>query len=126
VSSISLLLLLPAFFCLFLPPCSCELLPVPLDAQGLQPAALDALLSQRAAAGLALPRLLYCIPTGQNPTGAVMGPERMAEVYEVARKWGLIILEDDAYFWLQYPQGEAQPPGLNLRREWLIQRGFLS
>jgi bifunctional pyridoxal-dependent enzyme with beta-cystathionase and maltose regulon repressor activities len=89
-----------------------------MDGQGLLPAALDAMLTQRSAAGLPLPRLLYSIPTGQNPTGAVMGPERMRQVYELARKWGLIILEDDAYFWLQYPQGAQEVPGLNLRREW--------
>jgi DNA-binding transcriptional MocR family regulator len=91
-----------------------------MDNQGLLPAALDAMLTQRSAAGLALPRLLYSIPTGQNPTGAIMGPERMRQVYELARKWGLIILEDDAYFWLQYPQGAEAVPGLNLRREWQL------
>ncbi|WIA37181.1 hypothetical protein OEZ86_014136 [Tetradesmus obliquus] len=101
-------------------PMGCELLPVPMDSAGLLPAALDAMLTQRSVAGLALPRLLYCIPTGQNPTGAVMGPERMRQVYELARKWDLIILEDDAYFWLQYPQGPEAVPGLNLRP------GFLS
>uniref|UniRef100_A0A383VSP6 Aminotransferase class I/classII large domain-containing protein n=1 Tax=Tetradesmus obliquus TaxID=3088 RepID=A0A383VSP6_TETOB len=101
-------------------PMGCELLPVPMDSAGLLPAALDAMLTQRSSAGLALPRLLYCIPTGQNPTGAVMGPERMRQVYELARKWDLIILEDDAYFWLQYPQGPEAVPGLNLRP------GFLS
>ncbi|WIA37188.1 hypothetical protein OEZ86_014142 [Tetradesmus obliquus] len=101
-------------------PMRCELLPVPMDSHGLLPAALDAMLTQRSVAGLALPRLLYCIPTGQNPTGAVMGPERMRQVYELARKWDLIILEDDAYFWLQYPQGPEAVPGLNLRP------GFLS
>jgi DNA-binding transcriptional MocR family regulator len=110
-----LLLVLPAVFT-----CSCELLSVPLDGHGLLPAALDAILTQRQAAGLALPRLLYTIPTGQNPTGSVMGAERMRQVYELARKWDLIILEDDAYFWLQYPQGADSVPGLNLRREWQL------
>jgi DNA-binding transcriptional MocR family regulator len=89
-----------------------------MDNQGLLPSALDAILTQRQAAGLALPRLLYTIPTGQNPTGSVMGAERMCQVYELARKWDLIILEDDAYFWLQYPQGADSVPGLRLRREW--------
>ncbi|KAF6254738.1 pyridoxal phosphate-dependent transferase [Scenedesmus sp. NREL 46B-D3] len=94
-------------------PMRCELLPVPMDGQGLLPSALDAILSQRQAAGLPLPRLLYTIPTGQNPTGSVMSPGRMAA-------WDLAILEDDAYFWLQYPAGPGDVPGLNLRP------GFLS
>jgi DNA-binding transcriptional MocR family regulator len=46
-----------------------------------------------------------------------MGAERMRQVYELARKWDLIILEDDAYFWLQYPQGADYVPGLDLRRK---------
>lgn len=56
-------------------------------------------------------------PTGQNPTGAVMDAARMGEVYALARKWSLVIIEDDAYYWLQYPQGPDNVPGLNLRRE---------
>lgn len=56
-------------------------------------------------------------PVGQNPTGAVMDAGRMAEVYALARKWSLIIIEDDAYYWLQYPDGPDNVPGLNLRRK---------
>jgi DNA-binding transcriptional MocR family regulator len=43
----------------------------------------------------------------------------MAQVYAVARKWSLVIIEDDAYYWLQYPNGPDNVPGLNLRRELL-------
>lgn len=63
--------------------------------------------------------LTALLSTGQNPTGAVMTPERMADIYGLARKWSLIIIEDDAYYWLQYPHGPDNVPGLNLRREWL-------
>eukprot|EP00879_Flechtneria_rotunda_P025691 GHRR01027328.1.p1 GENE.GHRR01027328.1~~GHRR01027328.1.p1 ORF type:complete len:142 (-),score=25.82 GHRR01027328.1:83-508(-) len=95
----------------------CELLPVRLDAGGVDPTHLDALLTARQAAGQPLPRVLYTIPTGQNPTGSVMSHERMQEVYNVTRKWDLLIIEDDAYYWLQYPSGIDDVPGLNLRRE---------
>lgn len=54
--------------------------------------------------------------TGQNPTGSVMSQERMAEVYSLAQKWDLVIIEDDAYYWLQYADGPDRVPGLNLRR----------
>jgi DNA-binding transcriptional MocR family regulator len=46
-----------------------------------------------------------------------MDAGRMAEVYALARKWSLIIIEDDAYYWLQYPDGPDNVPGLNLRRK---------
>lgn len=62
-------------------------------------------------------RVLYTIPVGQNPTGATMSQQRMAEVYAAARKWDLVIIEDDAYYWLQFPDGPDQVPGLNVRRE---------
>jgi hypothetical protein len=43
---------------------SCELLPVRLDQQGLLPSDLDSVMTARHAAGLALPKVLYIIPTG--------------------------------------------------------------
>jgi len=46
-----------------------------------------------------------------------MSHQRMCEVYAMARKWDLVVIEDDAYYWLQYPNGPQQVPGLNLRRE---------
>eukprot|EP00879_Flechtneria_rotunda_P000651 GHRR01000765.1.p1 GENE.GHRR01000765.1~~GHRR01000765.1.p1 ORF type:complete len:584 (+),score=193.54 GHRR01000765.1:499-2250(+) len=100
-------------------PMGCELLPVRLDAGGVDPTHLDALLTARQAAGQPLPRVLYTIPTGQNPTGSVMSHERMQEVYNVTRKWDLLIIEDDAYYWLQYPSGIDDVPGLNLRPGFL-------
>jgi hypothetical protein len=33
-------------------------------------------------------------------------------VYETCRRYGLLVLEDDAYQYLQFPAGAAQPPGL--------------
>jgi hypothetical protein len=45
-----------------------------------------------------------------------MSHERMAEVYSLAQKWDLVIIEDDAYYWLQYADGPDSVPGLNLRR----------
>jgi DNA-binding transcriptional MocR family regulator len=47
-----------------------------------------------------------------------MSAERMGQIYALARKWRLIIIEDDAYYWLQYPDGPDNVPGLNLRRKW--------
>lgn len=41
---------------------------MPLDAQGLVPSQLDALLTARQAAGQTMPKLLYTIPTGGQDT----------------------------------------------------------
>lgn len=61
-----------------------------MDDQGLLPDALD-----RAAAGGA--RVLYTLPTLQNPTGRIMGDARRAEIVKVARARNIWIVEDDLY-----------------------------
>lgn len=57
---------------------------------------------------LAKPRILYCIPTGANPTGASLPLERRVELLKVARKHNLIILEDDPYHYLQFAPVDLQ------------------
>ncbi|KAJ0114029.1 hypothetical protein J7T55_007863 [Diaporthe amygdali] len=46
------------------------------------------------------PFLLYMIPTGQNPTGITHSNKRRREIYQVAAKHDLYILEDDPYYFL--------------------------
>jgi kynurenine/2-aminoadipate aminotransferase len=53
-----------------------------------------------AVAGRAKPRVLYVIPTGQNPAGCTINLQRKKEIYALACKHNLIILEDDPYYFL--------------------------
>lgn len=91
-----------------------EVVSVGMDGQGVDPTSLEAVLADRARRGLALPKMLYTIPVAQNPTGAVASAERLAEVYRVCAKYGLLILEDDPYYFLQYPRGAEAVPGTDL------------
>jgi DNA-binding transcriptional MocR family regulator len=77
-----------------------RLLPVELDEQGLVPQALDRVVKDSHAT------VLYCAPTVQNPTGAVMGLQRRRALIAVAKRHGLTLIEDDAYGALQ----TAPPP----------------
>ncbi len=43
------------------------------------------------------PKLIYTIPTVQNPTGTVMGVERRLQLLEIARRYGVAVFEDDCY-----------------------------
>jgi DNA-binding transcriptional MocR family regulator len=61
-----------------------------MDEEGLLPEALD-----RAAAEGA--RVLYTLPTLQNPTGRIMGTARRADIVRIARTHDLWIVEDDIY-----------------------------
>lgn len=74
---------------------------VAMDAEGLLPEALD----RAASAGA---RVLYTIPTLQNPTGSIMSPDRRRAIAEVARRRDLWIIEDDVYG--AFVEGEAPPP----------------
>ncbi|MBZ6110259.1 MULTISPECIES: aminotransferase-like domain-containing protein [Streptomyces] len=63
--------------------------PVPVDADGVRPALLaDAFRATGA-------RVFVCQPLCQNPTGAVLAPERRGEVLRIARAAGAFVVEDD-------------------------------
>jgi DNA-binding transcriptional MocR family regulator len=54
------------------------------------------------------PKLVYTIPTFQNPSGRTLGAENRARLLELARATGSTILEDDPYGLLRF-EGEAIP-----------------
>ena len=51
------------------------------------------------------PKMLYTIPTFQNPTGRTLPVERRKKIAELASKNNLIVLEDDPYGDLRYSGG---------------------
>ncbi|MDN7246427.1 PLP-dependent aminotransferase family protein [Planococcus shenhongbingii] len=70
---------------------------VPTDANGLDTGRFEQMLADRKEQGRTLPRVLYTIPTFQNPTGTTMTPERREHVLKLAEQYDFLILEDDAY-----------------------------
>lgn len=78
----------------------------------MDPDALERVLREwdEAREGRRRPRVLLCCPTGSNPTGASLGIARKRRVYELARQYSLLILEDDPYHWLQF--AEERTPSL--------------
>ncbi|MFF4565908.1 PLP-dependent aminotransferase family protein [Streptomyces sp. NPDC001435] len=75
---------------------------VPGDDDGVDPAALEDLIRRER------PKLLYLVPTFQNPTGRTMPTARRAAVASAAARHGLWIVEDDPYGELRY-EGERVP-----------------
>jgi DNA-binding transcriptional MocR family regulator len=63
--------------------------PVPVDADGVKP---DLLADAFRASGA---RVFVCQPLFQNPTGAVLAPQRRGEVLRIAREAGAFVVEDD-------------------------------
>lgn len=48
------------------------------------------------------PSILYTIPNFQNPSGAVTSVERRKAILEIARKYDIVILEDDPYRYISF------------------------
>jgi len=69
---------------------------VAMDEQGLVPAALADAVDAVARAGKRA-KFVYTIPSYHNPAGVTQGPDRRREVLEVARRAGLLLVEDDPY-----------------------------
>ena len=65
---------------------------VKMDEDGMNIASLE-----RAVAENKNAKLIYTIPTFQNPMGTTMSLEKRKTVYEIARKNNLIIIEDNPY-----------------------------
>ena len=93
---------------------------VPLDEDGL---AVDEL--ERALASGPAPKLLYTIPDYQNPAGVSLSAERREALVELARRHGIIVLEDVAYRELSFV--DERPPSLwSLAPETVVQAGTFS
>ncbi|NVZ99176.1 aminotransferase-like domain-containing protein [Pseudomonas gingeri] len=67
---------------------------VDTDDQGLLPQALDAACRRTGS------KVLYCMPTLQNPTTATMSRDRREAIVQVCKKHDVTIIEDDVYAFL--------------------------
>jgi 2-aminoadipate transaminase len=70
----------------------CELLGVDVEADGMDVCKLEETLKANPDA-----KLLYTIPTFQNPTGTTMSLEKRKRVLELASEYNLLIIEDNPY-----------------------------
>lgn len=84
-----------------------NLVSVPADDEGVIPAELDRLIAEHD------PKLVYLIPTFQNPSGRTMSLQRRQDVAEILIRRGTTLLEDDPYGELRF-DGEAVPPMFSL------------
>ena len=55
------------------------------------------------------PKMVYVIPTFQNPTGKTLSAERREKLAELGSRYDVIILEDDPYRDLRYSGEELRP-----------------
>lgn len=106
---------------LALKPLRPEVLTVPTSAVGgLDLDAVEECLEEGAR-----PAFLYLIPEGHNPTGSSLSLEKRLRLIDLARAYGLPLVEDDAYGMLTYDQ-EPLPPLASFDRRWVFYLGSFS
>jgi len=93
---------------------------VGIDGDGL----LVDVLAERLAAGRR-PKLAYVIPDHQNPAGVSLAAERRVALVELARRHGVLLVEDVAYRELAF-DGSRMPSLLSLGPDVVLQIGTFS
>ncbi len=100
-------------------PFAVQISSVPVDDRGVIVEALERELLARPR-----PKLIYTIPTFQNPSGVTLDPERRAALVALAERHGVPIVEDDPYgeLWFDRPP----PPPLRALHADVLYLGTFS
>lgn len=98
-----------------------EILCVPTDAEtGIDVDAVEAVLK-----GGARPAFIYVVTDGHNPLGVSISKEKRVRLVQLASRYRVPILEDDAYGFLNYEDGSL-PPLRAFDDEWVCYIGSFS
>lgn len=101
-----------------------EVVHSPMDSEGLVPEALDGVLTQLAESGRRA-KFLYTVPNFHNPGGVTLSLERRPQIIEVARKHGVLILEDNPYGLLGF-DSEPLPAMVSMAPDDVVYLGSFS
>ena len=85
-----------------------DVLPIPLQSDGIDVGALELSLEQGAR-----PKLAHIIPNFQNPAGYTLSLDKRRKLLELAEKYDFVIFEDDPYVELRF-EGERLPTMLSM------------
>lgn len=97
-----------------------RLIGIPVDEAGMRVDLLEGVLARRRV------RLIVVQPTHHNPTGAVLSPRRRERLLLLAQRFGVPVLEDDAYRGLDFADGVPGPLKRNDRTGSVVYLGTFS
>lgn len=83
-----------------------NIVPVKIDSEGMTadgPGGLSDVLENWDPRRGKRPHIIYTVTIGQNPTSSNLSVTRRKEIYALCVKYDVIIIEDDPYWYLQYP-----------------------
>lgn len=97
-----------------------EIVEVPIDSEGIRPDLLEEAVVSAKRRGKPV-KFVYILPNFHNPAGTTMSLIRRREILDLARRWRVILLEDDAYAELRY-EGSSLPSLMSMDEEGLVVR----
>jgi len=80
---------------------------VPIDEEGMKTDILEEKLRKLKSDGRS-PKLVYTVPTAQNPSGATMSLERRKHLIELAEQYDFLVIEDDPYSFFMFEEKEVE------------------
>ncbi len=89
------------------------------DDDGVIPESLDEVLTHNSV------KLVYMVPTFQNPTGRTIPLDRRERIAEIIERHGVLLVEDDPYGELRF-RGERVPPIASLAPDHVVYMSTLS
>ncbi|KAH6689607.1 aromatic amino acid aminotransferase 1 [Plectosphaerella plurivora] len=85
--------------------------PVEIDSEGMLakgPGGLEDILRNWDPKQGRRPHFMYSVTMGHNPTSGVLSVKRRKEIYALCQEFDIIIVEDDPYWYLQFPSARAE------------------
>ncbi len=89
------------------------------DEDGLIPDSMEEVIKKHR------PKMVYLIPTFQNPSGRTISQERRKRIAEIAQETDTLVIEDDPYGSLRY-RGTFTPPIYTMAPEHVVYCGSFS
>ena len=99
---------------------------IPMDGEGLMVDAAAGALERPSAGASRRAKLLYTIPDHQNPAGVSLSAERRHALVDLARRHGVLLVEDVAYRELGFAGSERLPSLWSLAPDSCVQVGTFS
>ncbi|KAI9852482.1 MAG: hypothetical protein M1838_000576 [Thelocarpon superellum] len=83
-----------------------QIVPVGMDGEGMRAdgkGGLEDVLSNWDEENGKRPHIMYTVTLGQNPTSGTLSVGRRKDLYQICQKYDVVIIEDEPYWYLQYP-----------------------
>ncbi|CAO3628415.1 unnamed protein product [Cunninghamella blakesleeana] len=92
----------------------CDVIGLDTDNQGLIPESFEFMMANWPSSNpykkehQSRPKVLYTTPIGSNPTGLSISEERKKRIYAICQKYDIMIVEDLAYYYLQFDENRTK------------------